>query len=862
MSLANLLRRWKTDPTIAANIVAWEIIPAQAAKFAQLPADLNKDLVSGLSSQGISNLYTHQALAFEKIREKKSTAVITSTASGKTLTFNLPVINELLEVGNSTALYIYPTKALAQDQLDELESLIHLLPQNKYPPISPSVYDGDTPASVRSEIRKKSRLILTNPDMLHTGILPHHTAWVDFFHGLSFIILDEMHAYRGVFGSHVANVLRRLKRISRFYGMNPCFILTSATIENPSSLAEKLTGESVSIIDEDGSEKGEKHFLIYNPPIINEDLGIRRSLLQESARLAEDLLVYNLQTVVFGRARRSIELALTYLRQQADNHVSSTSLSSINHIRGYRSGYLPGQRREIEQGLRSGDIRIVIATNALELGIDIGDLEAAVLAGYPGTIASTWQQAGRAGRGSKPALAVLVVSSSPLDQYLARNPEYFFSRSPEQALINPDNLLILLGHLRCAAFELPFQVGEEFGKIEPSVLADLLDFLKNEGVLHQAGERFFWMSDSYPAQKISLRNASQESIVLHAGSDEGVRVIGTVDGPSATWMVHPGAIYLHEGQMYQVEMLDLENRQAQLVSFNGEYFTEPSRETTVQIIEEINQSASVGCSKSFGEILVTSQTVGFKKRRWFTSETLGYEEVKLPPHELNTTGYWIQINDDTIERLVSLGLWNNAPNEYGPDWPSIRERVRARDSFKCQSCGVPEQGRSHDVHHKVPFRSFTSPLEANQLSNLVTLCPSCHRKAETAVRMRSSLSGMAYALANLAPLFLMCDPRDLGIHYDPLSVFTGLEEKSYPGLVLYDQVPAGIGLCERIYEIHDQLMNKTLDLITTCPCPDGCPSCVGPGGENGYGGKDETIALLQSLTFNPNQPPKMDFQDN
>jgi len=845
--LERLLIRWKTDPTIAPNIEAWHIIPAQPAKFVPFPNKLNIDLVDSLERLGISRLYTHQALAFEKVTQKTSTAVITSTASGKTLTFNLPVIQELLANSNATALYIYPTKALAQDQLDELESLLGQLPRGKYNPVVPAVYDGDTPSGARPEIRKKSRLVLTNPDMLHTGILPHHTAWADFLRGLRFIVIDEMHVYRGVFGSHVANVLRRIKRIAKFYGTDPCFILTSATIDNPSTLAEKLTGEVVAVIDEDGSEKGEKNFLIYNPPVVNEDLGIRRSLLQESTRLSEDLFAFDIQTVVFGRARRSIELALTYLRDKASSPRFDSSQSKGGEIRGYRSGYLPRHRREIEQGLRSGDIRIVVATNALELGIDIGNLEAAVLAGYPGTIASTWQQAGRAGRGNTPALAVLVVSSSPLDQYLARNPDYFFSQTPEQALINPDNLLILLGHLRCAAFELPFQNGEGFGTLDSQLLADLLEYLTNEGVLHKAGDRHFWMSDSYPAQKISLRNASQESIVLHAENEGGSQVIGTVDGPSATWMVHPGAIYLHEGQMYQVETLDLENRLAQLVSFNGEYFTEPSRETTVKIIEELNQSALSGCSKSYGEILVTSQTIGYRKRRWFTAETLGFEQMLLPPYELSTTGYWIRIYEATIEGLLDQGLWTNAPNDYGPAWDVIREQVRFRDQYHCQSCGTPENNRAHDVHHKVPFRSFTTAAEANQLSNLVTLCPTCHRKAETVVRIRSGLAGMAYALANLAPLFLMCDPRDLGVHFDAQSIFANPPEDNFPGLILYDQVPAGIGLSERIYEIHDLLLTRTLDMVSTCPCPDGCPSCVGPGGENGFGGKEETIALLKSL---------------
>jgi DEAD/DEAH box helicase domain-containing protein len=846
MSLDRLITRWKTDPTIATNIAAWKRIPAQPAILVKIPAGLNEDLVSALHQQGITELYSHQAEAFEQVSAGKSIAIVTSTASGKTLAFNLPVLNELITSHDATAFYIYPTKALAQDQLDELATIQKSRSLQNYPPLRAAVYDGDTPTGARSAIRKQSRVILTNPDMLHTGILPHHTAWADFMRGLRYVVIDEMHAYRGVFGSHVANVIRRLKRIARFYGAEPRFILASATIQNPSDLAEKLTEEQVVILDKDGSGKGEKNFLIYNPPLVDEELGIRRSLLQESVRLTEDLLAYNLQTVVFGRARRSIELALTYLRSQTADNPSNLVPTGEDTIRGYRSGYLPSQRREIERGLRSGEIRIVVATNALELGIDIGDLEAAILAGYPGTIASTWQQAGRAGRGINPGLSVLVVSANPLDQYLARNPDYFFSRSPEQALINPDNLLILLGHIRCAAFELPFKTGENFGKIEPSVLKDLLDFLKTEGVLHQSGERYFWMSEAYPAQGISLRNAAQDAIVLQAELEGNSRIIGTVDAPSASWMVHPGAVYLHEGQMYLVESLDLENKHARLTAFNGDYYTEPSRDTNVQVIEEVTQSPETGCLKAYGELLVTSKTIGFKRRRWYTSEMLGFGEVELPPHELYTTGYWIRIDEVTVEKLNSEGLWNNFPNQYGPGWPSLREQVRKRDQYICQVCGQTEAGRGHDVHHIIPFRSFATSNEANQLSNLITLCPSCHRKAETAVRMRSSLAGLAYAMANLAPLFLMCDPRDLGMHYDPQSVFSG-QEADYPGLVLYDQVPAGIGLSERIYEIHTELLQKTLELINTCPCPDGCPSCVGPGGENGTGGKEETLALLKAL---------------
>jgi DEAD/DEAH box helicase domain-containing protein len=488
----------------------------------------------------------------------------------------------------------------------------------------------------------------------------------------------------------------------------------------------------------------------------------------------------------------------------------------------------------------------VVATTALELGIDIGNLEAAVLAGYPGTIASTWQQAGRAGRGSRPALAVLVASANPLDQYLARFPDYFFGRPVEQALINPDNLLILLGHLRCAAFELPFQTGDSFGRLNPQHLQDLLEFLEQEGVLHRSGARYFWMAEGYPAQAISLRSASPESVLLHVEENGASLLIGEVDTASAAWMTHPGAVYLHEGQVYQVEALDLEHHTARLQVFQGDYYTDPRRTTTVQVIETLAETPVTGARKAYGEVLVTSQVIGYRKLRWFTSEPVGFGEVQLPPNELHTTGYWISIAESAIEALQEQGLWS-APNNYGPLWEKQRDLARARDGYRCQMCGLLEGDREHDVHHKTPFRNFTNPAEAHQLHNLVTLCPACHRKAESAVRMRSGLAGMAFVLANLAPLFLMCDPRDLGVHADSQALFANAPEKNNCGLVIYDQVPAGIGLSERLYEIHSDLLRHAQELVATCTCPDGCPSCVGPGGEGGSGGKTETLALLKTL---------------
>ena len=704
--------------------------------------------------------------------------------------------------------------------------------------------------------------MLSNPDMLHTGILPHHSNWSDFFNGLKFVVIDEMHTYRGVFGSHVANVIRRLKRVAKFYGADPQFILASATIGNPRELAEKLIEEPVELIDNDGSLRGERHFIIYNPPVTNPALGLRKSNLLESVRLTSDLLARDIQSVVFARTRRSVEIILTYLQESREQRKESSKtlangsrLSDLSsRIRGYRSGYLPLQRREIELGLRDGSVKIVVATTALELGIDIGGLGAAILVGYPGTIASARQQAGRAGRGDDPAVSILVASSNPLDQFLAHHPEYFFGSSPEQALVNPDHVLILLEHLRCALFELPFQKGEGFGGISAELLDEYLEFLVANQDAHFSNEKYFWMKDQYPAANISLRSASPQSVVLQSTAEDGrPTAIGTVDGESAAWMVHPGAIYMHEGQQYFVQEFNLENHLAQLVPVGLDYYTEAQQRSEIQILNTIAQESlpsptgrgavgEVGV-KGYGEIQVTTQVVGYKKLRWFTYENLGEEPLDMPPSELQTTGYWLSLSEELLARLRDAGLWTNDPNDYQPDWPKIRDRVRERDQYTCQVCGARETTRQHDVHHKVPFRAFPSAQEANRLDNLTTLCRTCHQKVEQNVRMRSGLAGLGFVLGNLAPLFLMCDTRDLGVHTDPAGEVSGS-----PAVVIYDHVPAGIGFSQKLFEIHDELIGRALELVSECPCEDGCPSCVGPGGENAVGGKQETLAILKELT--------------
>lgn len=866
-SVANLLDHWRSDPDIGASIVEWRTLPARGPRCAPFPNDLHPTLKDSLRRLGIQALYTHQAQAWQRAQEGGNMVVVTGTASGKTLCYNLPVLDRLLRDPQARALYIFPTKALAQDQRAGLNNLI----PSEDSELGIAIYDGDTPGRIRPAIRLGTRLLLSNPDMLHMGILPHHTAWADFLRGLHYVVVDELHTYRGVFGSHVANVLRRLRRVARFYGAFPQFILTSATIANPVELANWLVEDTVSLIDDDGSGRGEKHFLIYNPPIVNEELGIRRGVLRETVGLAEDLLTYGVQSVIFGRSRRTVEVILAHLREQIGVSITKegSSLHREGLVRGYRSGYLPKQRREIEQGLRRGNVRLVVATSALELGVDIGGMGAALLAGYPGSVATTWQQAGRAGRNDAESLAVLITGSEPLDQFLAHYPAYFFERSPEQALVDPNNLLILLGHVRCAAFELPFQAGESYGNLGADQLLEFLGYLESQGVLHYSGEKYYWVADQYPAQGISLRSASPDNVTLLVeggsysledqsvtGEGEKPQTIGVVDIPSAVWMVHPGAIYLHEAQSYLVKELDLEQYIAHMTPCDVDYYTEPSRETDAQLIEQERNEKISGGWKGYGDLLITTRVVGYRKIRWQTHETLGVSELDLPPSELVTTGYWLSLDDYTIKSLQAQGLWSGSPNDYGPGWDKLRERVRARDGYRCQVCGALEQEHAHHVHHKIPFRAFATTEQANQMHNLVTLCAACHHRAELAVRVRSGLSGLAFVLGNLAPLFVMCDVGDLGIHSDPASPIAN----GRPSVVLYDMIPAGIGLSNRLYELHDELMGRAHELVEACECLDGCPSCIGPGGfaiTRGQvlvgesvlpGGKREALAILECLT--------------
>jgi len=833
MSVNALINLWRSQPSVWGNVAASRVLKARQAQTTPLPEEMHPDLRGAFERRGFQALYSHQATSWKHVQGGENIVVVTGTASGKTLCFNLPVLDRLLRDPQARALYLYPTRALSQDQHDELNQWNQALPGAEAIPVG--TYTGDTPQSARPKVRKRARVLLSTPDMLHLGILPHHTRWVEFLSNLRFVAIDEMHTYRGLFGSHVANVMRRLKRIARFYGASPQFIMTSATIANPIELAGNLIEEPVKLVDDDGSPRGPKHFLIYNPPVVDQELGIRQSALRESVRLAGDLLTYDVQSVLFCPTRRAVELTLNHLRQESELEKSK--------IRGYRSGYLARQRREIEDGLRNGEVRAVAATTALEMGVDIGGMGAAVLEGYPGTIASTWQQAGRAGRSEEPSLAALVASANPLDQFLAQHPDYFFGRSPEQALINPDNELILLGHIRCAAYELPFHQGEPFGKVEGQRVGEYLKLLAEEAELRHTGEKYFWVGEGYPAQAINVRGSTPDQIVLQAEQDGEVKIVGQIDTDGAHRMVHPEAIYLHEGETYIVEELNLEEGVARLRPTDADYYTIPRSDSELLYLEATESVATKGAAKSYGKLATTQQVVGYHKVQWFTNQRVGVGQVDLPARELHSTGYWMALDEAVVESLRQAGQWGNDPNDYGPDWKSQKEQARQRDDYRCQVCGAPEEGHAHHVHHRIPFRNFRSPREANRLENLITLCPTCHRHAETVVRVRSGLSGLAFTLRHLAPLFLMCDSRDLEVHSDPQAKL--LED--HPIIVIYDNVPGGIGFSVRLFELHEELVGRAYELVSDCACNDGCPSCVGPGGEQGSGSKSETLAILKAL---------------
>lgn len=829
-ALASLRR----DEQVLQNLTAWHRLPARAARHASWPAGVEPRLVAALSRAGITRPYEHQARAIEAALAGRSVAVVTGTASGKTLCYNVPVVTALLAEPAARALYLFPTKALTQDQANALSGLVSEAGAD----LPVHTYDGDTASGARTLIRRRARVLLSNPDMLHTGILPHHTKWAGFLRGLRYVVLDELHTYRGVFGSHMANVLRRLRRVCRFYGAEPCYICSSATIANPAELAQALIGEPVELVEEDGAPRGERHLLFYNPPVVDRELGIRRSAILEGRSIAARLAGQGLQTIAFSRTRVTTELLLTYLQAEAERRHWGPGA-----VRGYRGGYLPNERRQIERGLREGQIRGVAATNALELGVDIGELAAVVMVGYPGTVASAWQQIGRAGRRQGAAVAVLVAGASPLDQYIVLHPEYLLGRSPEHAYINPDNPLILLGHLTCAAFELPFAQGETYGGQEVTAY---LALLQEEGLLHRSGGVHYWVGEAYPAAGISLRSGAIDTFVV---SEEGSgQTIGMVDLPRAPMVIHEGAIYLHEGQPYQVTALDWEGRRATVTPVQVDYYTDASSSDHVQVVEEHAQAAEEGACRAWGAVRVTSLATVFRKVRFFTHENLGWGTIDLPEQELETQGCWVWTTPAATAQLIQEGVLSpDMRFDRGPNWSEMRRRARERDGFRCRVCGAPERAdREHDVHHLRPFRAFgyrpgenDHYLEANQLGNLITLCRGCHWRADGSQAPGGALAGLANAVANVAPLFLMCDPRDIGVVPELRSSHTGA-----PTITVYDRVPAGIGLSEQLYGLQREVWRAAGELVAGCACESGCPGCVGPMPEGGGKTKGHVLRLV------------------
>jgi DEAD/DEAH box helicase domain-containing protein len=640
MNVAQMVEVLRSDSQIRRNLTAWRTLPAVPARYGGFPETLETRLVKALQKRGVRNLYVHQRQALDAILAGEHVCVVTPTASGKTLCYNGAVLNRLLSNPNARALYLFPTKALSQDQVNELQTTVEDLDVR----IGVYTFDGDTPSSARKAIRSAGHIVVTNPDMLHTGILPHHTRWMKLFENLEFVVIDEIHHYRGVFGSHLANVVRRLKRICAFYGSRPQFICCSATINNPKEVAERIIEEPVRLIDDNGAPRGERHFLFYNPPVVNRELGIRQSSVKEAARLATRFLTRGVQSIVFARSRLRVEILTTYLKEAVRR------LNKDHHlVRGYRGGYLPNERRAIEKGLRDGEIMAVVSTNALELGIDIGSLDVCIMTGYSGSVASTWQQAGRAGRRSGTSLVILVASSAPLDQYIINHPEYFFESAPENATLDPNNLIIVSSHLKCAAFEIPFKEGESFG-LDAASTAEILDYLANKQILRRVRDKWHWSADAYPAEDISLRTAAPGNVVILDVS-RGGEVIGEVDLFSAPVEVYTNAVYLHQSVQYTIERLDLEDRKAYARPVDVDYYTDAQIKVDLKVLDTFMEERVGEVVKNSGEVSITWLPSIYKKIRFGTHENVGWGEIDLPESTMHTTCYWIDFPQDTAERL-------------------------------------------------------------------------------------------------------------------------------------------------------------------------------------------------------------------
>jgi DEAD/DEAH box helicase domain-containing protein len=758
-------------------------VAPRTGRFASLPAELSPELTRALAARGVKELYSHQREAIDAARAGGHVVVATPTASGKSLCFNVPVLDALARDDAATALYLYPTKALSRDQEHGLLELTRAAGLE----LPGAVFDGDTPGDARRATRERARMLLTNPDMLHAGILPSHARWASLFQGLRYVVLDELHTYRGVFGSHMAQVLGRLRRIAAFHGANPRFLCATATIGNPREHAARLLGvepEGVTLVDRSGAPAASREVYVYNPPVVNEELGVRASYVKQAVKLAADLVRARVPTIVFGPSRNSVEVMLKYLRAEVGDDVPPEA------IMGYRGGYLPETRRKVEAGLREGEILCVVATNALELGIDIGDLDAVICAGYPGSVAGTWQRFGRAGRRGSRSVAVLVCSSNPLDQYLAREPGVLLDAPAEEARIDPSNTEIVIQHLKCAAFEAPFTLaakgprearpkpaaGESFLGLSLTDTRDALDYLAGHGLVHAASGRYYWSGEAFPASNVSLRNVGWDNfVIVDMASDQ---TLAELDYRAAHTMLHEQAIYQHDADQYQVERLDFDNHKAFVRKVEPDYFTTALTYRSVLVIEE-RTLGTLGAAKiGFGDVKVLEKVTGYKKIKFFTHENAGYGDVHLPEMQMHTTSFWL-----TLPEAIVSGL------------------------------------------------------------------------GEPRALVIDALRGISVALETVASVALMCDPRDLGRTLgdgeedgaapgrDPHARRTGGFE---PTLFLFDSIPGGVGLAERIYERSAELIARTARLVSGCACAGGCPACVGPGDPDSVR-KALALRLLRAL---------------
>ncbi len=736
--LESILEELEKDPAFLSCVTRWERIPSREGRYAPFPDDLHPRLRTALESKGVNRLYVHQAKSYETARRGRNLVVVTPTASGKTLCYNLPVLQGILEDPEKRALYLFPTKALSQDQQSDLNEAV----AGGDLPVKISTYDGDTPASLRVSARETGQIVISNPDMLHSGILPNHPKWIKFLKSLSFVVIDEIHTYRGVFGSHMANLVRRLRRITAFYGVKPVFICCSATIGNPLELAKSILDEEVELVDDNGAPSGERQLILYNPPLVDRVQGMRRGVVLESQRLALRFLKGGVKTIVFSRSRIQTELIASYINGVLENVFTDDSRIRVE---SYRGGYLPNERRDVEAGLRSGAVKGVVSTNALEMGIDIGGIDAAILAGFPGSISSSWQQAGRAGRRRTLSAAVLIASASPLDQFMVKNPEYFFGRPPESGFVDPDNPYILTDHLRCAVFELPFKGGESFGADPEAVLS----YLEESGTVRKTRDTYYWADRSYPAEGVSLRSSSSENVVIVDVTRGRNSVLGEMDRPSAKELLFPNAVYLHRGNQFLVKKLDLEERRAEVEESLVNYYTDAIVKRDIKMLTEDVERRREDVRLVLGDILVRSQVTKFKKIRFHSHENIGYGDISLPEEEMHTRALVLVFDGGT--RTGSL---------------------------------------------------FSAASE--------------EEKAQI-------IAGLGSLYRQMAPFFLLCDSRDIGVS-------ERLKEPHFdaPALFFFDQYPGGTGLAEKFLDSLDLIGKAASRLLRSCPCEEGCPSCIGP----------------------------------